>query len=119
MPKADWCPAAVSRSRRNTVLSISGPAGDPFVRAGLSRLAGGGPDQGGVDPVGVVTIGVAPRIDEKWIGSVGATYHRGLGFKVTLGAGRTVELIRAEQICKKSSASRLVIGRPKLAGGIG
>ena len=77
---------------------IPGPAGDPFIGSRLDRLAGGGPDEGGVGTVGVVAVSIAPGVDEVRISGVGAADHGGLGFKIAFSAGGAVELIRAKKI---------------------
>ena len=40
------------------------PAGDPLVCSSRCCLSSGGPDEGGVGAVGVVAVGVAPRVDK-------------------------------------------------------
>jgi hypothetical protein len=62
------------------------PAGDPLICTACCCLACGGPYEGGVCAVGVVAIGVAPRVDKVVGGCVGKN-HGGFGFEVPFGCG--------------------------------
>ena len=57
----------------------------------------GGPDEGCVGAVGVVTVGIAPRVDEVRVGVGGATDHRRFRLEVALGGGWKIILIGAEE----------------------
>ena len=60
-------------------------------------MTSGGPDEGGVGAVGVIPVGVAPRVD-KDVGCWGGIYHSGFGFEVAFGGWGAVVLVRAEEI---------------------
>ena len=63
------------------------PAGYPLICVcASSSLSSGGPNEGGVCAVGVVAVGVAPRVDEK-VGGYGGIYHSGFGFEVAFSGG--------------------------------
>ena len=63
------------------------PAGDPLICVYTSSsLSSGGPDERGVCAIGVVAVGVAPRVDEK-VGGYGGIYHSGFGFEVAFSGG--------------------------------
>jgi len=49
-------------------------------------LSSGGPDKWGVGAVGVVAVGISPRVDEVVWGSVGIN-HGGFWFEVAFGGG--------------------------------
>ena len=86
------------------------PAGDPLICVCTSSgLAGGGPDERGVSAVGVVAVGVAPRVDEVWVGISRAADHSGFGFEVAFGGWGAVVLVRAEEIGEESLARSDVV----------
>ena len=62
------------------------PASDPLICTACCCLACGGPDKGCVCAVGVVSIGVAPRVD-KVVGRCVGKNHGGFGFEVPFGCG--------------------------------
>jgi len=67
-------------------------------------LTSGGPDEGGVGAVGVIAVGVAPRVDKVWVGVGGATDHRRFWLEVAFGGWGAVVLVRAEEIGEESLA---------------
>ena len=64
----------------NTYLHLR-PASDPLICTACCCLACGGPDEWGVGAVGVVSVGVAPRVDKVVGGCVGKNHGR-FGFEV-------------------------------------
>jgi len=68
-------------------------------------LSSGGPDEWGVGAVGVVTVGVAPRVDEVWVGISRAADHRRFGFEVAFCGWGAVVLVGAEEIGEENCAS--------------
>ena len=67
-------------------------------------MACGGPDEWCVGAVGVVAIGVAPRVDEVGVGIIRAADHRRFGFEVALSGGWTIILVGAEEIVEENLA---------------
>ncbi len=49
-------------------------------------MSSGGPDEGGVGAVGVIAVGISPRVDEA-VWSCSRFYHGRLGFEVAFGSG--------------------------------
>ena len=80
-------------------------------------MTGGGPDEWGVGAVGVVAIGVAPRVDEVWVGNSRAADHRRFGLEVAFGGGWTIILVGAEEIVEENLASGGVVGWVNSRGG--
>jgi len=62
------------------------PAGDPLIRTACCGLACSGPDEWCVGAVGVIAVGVAPRVDKVVGRSVGKNHGR-FGFEVAFGGG--------------------------------
>ena len=96
-------------------------------------MACGGPDEWGVGSVGVVAVGVAPRVDEVWVGISRAADHGGLGFEVTFCGWGAVVLVGSKEIAKEISGTSwggdcggaggadgvgTVIGKIMIAGGL-
>jgi len=88
------------------------PASDPPVCISSSS---GGPDEGGICTVGVVAVGVAPRVDEPWVGISRAADHRRFGFEVAFGGGSTIVLVNSEEIGEEDGGAYGVVS----LGGVG
>ena len=69
-----------------------------------------GPDEWCVCAVGIVSVGVAPRVDKVWVGVGGATDHRRFWLEVAFGGWGAVVLVRAEEIGEESLARSGVVG---------
>ena len=80
-------------------------------------MACGGPDERGVYAVGIVSVGVAPGVDEVWVGVGGATDHRRFWLEVAFGGWGAVVLVRAEEIGEESLARSGVVGWINNRGG--
>ena len=80
------------------------PAGDPLICSTCCCLACGGPDQGCVGAVGVVAVGVAPRVD-KVVGRCVGKNHGGFGFEVTFGGWAKTVLVGSEERIEKDLSS--------------
>jgi len=74
-------------------------------------LACSGPDEGGVGAVGVVAVGVPPRVLQVRIGCVCATDHGGFGFEVPLRSGSYAVLVATKKIGEENLAGGFVITR--------
>ena len=72
-------------------------------------MACGGPYEWGVCAVRIVAVGVAPRVDEVWVGISRAADHSGFGFEVAFGGWGAVVLVRAEEIGEESLARSDVV----------
>ena len=73
-------------------------------------MSSGGPDEWGVGAVGVVTVGVAPRVDEVWVGISRAADHRRFGFEVALVRWREIVLVGTEETGEENLAGAGVAG---------
>jgi len=80
------------------------PAGDPLISSTCCCLACGGPDEWGVGAIRIVTVGVAPGVDEV-VGGVGGFVgfdHSGFGFEVAFGGGSCREFVRSDKVAEQS-----------------
>ena len=80
------------------------PAGDPLICTTCCCLACGGPDEWGVRAIRIVTVGVAPGVDEV-VGGVGGFVgfdHSGFGFEVAFGGGSCREFVRSDKVAEQS-----------------
>ena len=68
-------------------------------------MSSGGPDEWGVGAIGVVAVGVAPGVDEVWVGIIRAADHRRFGFEVTFGGWGAVVLVGSKEIAKEISGT--------------
>ena len=87
-------------------------------------MSSGGPDEWGVpSSVGicaaVVPVGVAPGVDEVWVGISRAADHRRFGFEVAFGRWRKIVLVGTEEIDEENYASVGVIPGVEARGWIG
>ena len=70
-------------------------------------MSSGGPDEWGVGAVGVVAVGVAPRVD-KVVGRCVGKNHGGFGFEVAFGGRCSTQIGRSNQIGEESLACGVV-----------
>ena len=81
------------------------PAGYPLICVCTSGcLSSGGPDEWGVGAIRIVTVGVAPGVDEV-VGGVGGFVgfdHSGFGFEVAFGGGSCREFVRSDKVAEQS-----------------
>jgi len=66
-------------------------------------LACGGPDKWSICTVGIVAVGISPRVDEVVWGSVGIN-HRRFGFEVAFGGRCSTQIGRSDQVGEESLA---------------
>ena len=89
------------------------PAGDPFGNTICVCLTSCRPDQGGVGAVGIVAVGVAPRVDEVVVSS--SIHHRGFRFEVPFAGGGRRQSRRSDKTAEENCST----GGSSHSGGAG